>query len=50
MTGLSKHNDVELPANVSSAGRGGHLSSVLIVDDEPGICNFVQKGLVKHFG
>lgn len=49
MTGLSKHNDVELPANVSSAGRGGHLSSVLIVDDEPGICNFVQKGLVKHF-
>ncbi|CAA6821852.1 MAG: Sigma-54-dependent Fis family transcriptional regulator [uncultured Thiotrichaceae bacterium] len=25
-------------------------SSVLIVDDEPGILNFLQKGLNKHFG
>ena len=25
-------------------------NSVLIVDDEPGICRFLQKGLEKHFG
>jgi DNA-binding NtrC family response regulator len=27
-----------------------YLTSVLIVDDEPGIRSFVQKGLEKHFG
>ncbi len=27
-----------------------HMSSALIVDDEPGIRSFLQKGLEKHFG
>ncbi len=27
-----------------------YLTSVLVVDDEPGIRSFVQKGLEKHFG
>ena len=32
-----------------SPTQGAKISSVLIVDDEPGICSFLQKGLEKHF-
>ncbi len=26
------------------------MTSVLIVDDEPGICSFLKRGMQKHFG
>jgi len=42
---LEKLSDSE--RNIGSAMR---LSSVLIVDDEPGIRNFLQRGLQKYFG
>lgn len=32
------------------SGTGMRMSSVLIVDDEPGIRSFLQRGLQKHFG
>ena len=40
---LSYSSSQEIPSP------GSHLSSVLIVDDEPGIRSFLQKGLEKQF-
>ncbi len=31
------------------APQGAQMASVLIVDDEPGICSFLKKGLDEHF-
>ncbi len=34
----------------TSVPSGPRMKSILIVDDEPGIRNFLQRGLEKHFG
>ncbi len=36
--------------NSNGSGQPIRMSSVLIVDDEPGIRNFLQRGLSKYFG
>lgn len=49
-------NVEELQTNSDSKQAGGkestpvRMASVLIVDDEPGIRSFLQKGLRKYFG
>jgi two-component system NtrC family response regulator len=44
----SKHNSVV--SNLEAPTRGNQLASVLVVDDEPGIRSFLQKGLKRNFG
>ncbi len=40
----------KLNTSESESGSDMRLSSVLIVDDEPGIRSFLKRGLQKHFG
>jgi DNA-binding NtrC family response regulator len=49
MTHAKREESAFSEANDASQ-QSPYLTSVLIVDDEPGIRSFVQKGLEKHFG
>ena len=39
-----------LPTFSNTGHQTTHMHSALIVDDEPGIRSFLQKGLSRHFG
>jgi DNA-binding NtrC family response regulator len=46
---MSQAERTTVPYETARQSPGPHMTSVLIVDDEPGIGSFLRKGLSKHF-
>ena len=46
----AEREELAVPDGDDASQQSPSLTSVLVVDDEPGIRSFVQKGLEKYFG
>jgi DNA-binding response OmpR family regulator len=46
---MSQAERTTVPYETARQSPGPHMTSVLIVDDEPGIGSFLRKGLSKYF-